>query len=162
MCIRDRENAKCIPHTYQVGDPVMIQNYQHRKYGQPRYSGPYDIDRVNDNGAVHLRQTTANGGAVYRTWNIRNIFPFKAWSPLSLNLPGSSPPSWLNVLLGLIPPQCDLHARHLMRHLCPLSWGRMHYMAYMVIFSIFKLYIIWLIIFFSGFHPGHEYAFTRE
>jgi transposase InsO family protein len=74
----EKENAKRIPHTYQVGDPVMIQNYQHRKYGQPRYSGPYDIDRVNDNGTVRLRQTTANGGAVYRTWNIRNIFPFKA------------------------------------------------------------------------------------
>ena len=74
----EKENAKRTPHTYQVGDPVMIENYQHRKYGQPRFSGPYDIDRVNDNGTVRLRQTTANGGAVYRTWNIRNIFPYKA------------------------------------------------------------------------------------
>ena len=74
----EKENAKRTPHTYQVGDPVMIENYQHRKYGMPRYSGPYDVDRVNDNGTLRLRQTTANGGAVYRTWNIRNIFPFKA------------------------------------------------------------------------------------
>ena len=74
----EKENAKRTPHTYQVGDPVMIENHQHRKYVQPRYSGPYNIDCVNDNGTVRLRQTTANGGAVYRTWNIRNIFPYKA------------------------------------------------------------------------------------
>jgi hypothetical protein len=29
----ERENAKCTPHTYQQGDQVMIQQYQHRKYG---------------------------------------------------------------------------------------------------------------------------------
>jgi predicted aspartyl protease len=72
----DRENAKRIPHEYKIGDNVMIKQYQHRKYGQPRYVGPFPIDRVNDNGTVCLRQDT-NGGAVYRTWNIRNIHPYK-------------------------------------------------------------------------------------
>jgi hypothetical protein len=72
----DRENAKRIPQDYKIGDNVMIKQYQHRKYGQPRYVGPFPIDRVNDNGTVRLRQDT-NGGAVYRTWNIRNIHPYK-------------------------------------------------------------------------------------
>jgi transposase InsO family protein len=74
----ERENARRTPHTYHVGDQVMIEMYQHRKYGQAKYAGPYEIDRVNENGTVRLRQATANGGAVYRTWNIRNIFPYKA------------------------------------------------------------------------------------
>jgi transposase InsO family protein len=73
----DRENSKRTPHTYQVGDKVMIEQYQHRKYGQPKYTGPHTIDRVYDNGTVRLRQDTANGGAVYRTWNIRKIHPYK-------------------------------------------------------------------------------------
>ena len=73
-----KENAKRLPYTYRVGDKVMILQHQHRKYGQPRYAGPYDIDRVNENGTVRLKQHTANGGAVYSTWNIRNIHPYKA------------------------------------------------------------------------------------
>jgi predicted outer membrane repeat protein len=73
-----KENAKRLPHTYRVGDQVLIEQYQHRKYGAPRYAGPYDIDRVNENGTVRLRQNTANGGAIYTTWNIRNIHPYKA------------------------------------------------------------------------------------
>ena len=73
----ERENAKRTPHTYQAGDRVMIQQYQHRKFGQPKFTGPHQIDRVNDNGTVRLRQDTANGGAVFRTWNIRNIHPYK-------------------------------------------------------------------------------------
>jgi hypothetical protein len=32
----ERENAKCTPHDYKVGDQVMIEQYQHRKYGQPQ------------------------------------------------------------------------------------------------------------------------------
>jgi hypothetical protein len=73
----ERENAKRTPHDYKVGDQVMIEQYQHLKYGQPKYTGPHEIDRVNDNCTVRLRQSTANGGAVYRTWNIRNIYPYK-------------------------------------------------------------------------------------
>ena len=74
----DRENAKRTPHTYQVNDTVMIEQYQHRKYGQPKYKGPFVVDRVNDNGTVRLRHATANGGVVYQTWNIRNIHPYRA------------------------------------------------------------------------------------
>ena len=72
----DRENAGRIPHTYQVGDQVKLEQHQQRKFGTARYSGPHTIDRVNDNGTVRLRHSTANGGAVYRTWNIRKIHPY--------------------------------------------------------------------------------------
>ena len=72
------ENAKRKPHEYKLNDTVMIEQYQHRKYGEPKYKGPYVIDRVNDNGTVRLRHTTANGGTVYQTWNVRNIHPYKA------------------------------------------------------------------------------------
>ena len=74
----DRENAKRVPYEWKVGDTVMIEQYQHRKYGQPRFKGPYVIDRVNDNGTVRLRHATANGGTVYQTWNMRNLHPYKA------------------------------------------------------------------------------------
>ena len=74
----ERENARRTPHTYSVGDTVMVEQYQHRKYGQPKYKGPYTVDRVNDNGTVRLRHATANGGTVYQTWNVRNIHPYKA------------------------------------------------------------------------------------
>jgi hypothetical protein len=30
----------------------MIEQYQHRKYGSPRYKGPYAVDTVNDNGTT--------------------------------------------------------------------------------------------------------------
>ena len=71
----DRENAARRPHTYTVGDQVMIEQHQHRKYGTPRFKGPYTVNAVFDNGTLRLRQDTANGGAVYQTWNIRNIHP---------------------------------------------------------------------------------------
>jgi hypothetical protein len=59
----------------------MIEQYQHRKYGQPKYTGPHEIDRVNDNGTVRLRQSTANGGAVYCTWNKEHL-PLQGLIPL--------------------------------------------------------------------------------
>jgi transposase InsO family protein len=72
----ERENAKRTPHTYSIGDSVMVVNPQNRKYGQPRFKGPYTVDRVNDNGTVRLRQPKGNG-IIYQTWNIRNIHPYK-------------------------------------------------------------------------------------
>ena len=59
------ENSKCIPHTYQVGNQVMLENHHANKYKQP-YSGPYHIQQVNTNGTVHLKI-----GAVMDTVNIR-------------------------------------------------------------------------------------------
>ena len=72
----ERENSRRIPHHYQVGDSVKVLQPQHRKYGQPKYKGPYTVDRVNDNGTVRLRVPKGTG-AVYETWNIRNIHPYR-------------------------------------------------------------------------------------
>ena len=73
-----RENAKRKPYTYKVGDQVVILQDLQRKYGEDRYRGPYTVNAVHDNGTVQLRQGTNRGGAVYQTWNIRNVFPYKA------------------------------------------------------------------------------------
>ena len=72
----ERENAKRVPHTYQVGDSVKVDQPLHRKYGTPKYKGPYTVDRVNDNGTLRLRVPKGTG-AVYETWNIRNIHPYR-------------------------------------------------------------------------------------
>ena len=50
-----RENAKRIPHTYSVGDRVMVRKDPNRKHGSNQYKGPYTITRVNDNGTVPRR-----------------------------------------------------------------------------------------------------------
>ena len=68
------ENAKRRPHTYQPNDQVMVQEDPHRKLEGARYSGPYTVTQVNDNGTVQLSKAT-NGGAVLSTWNIRNVKP---------------------------------------------------------------------------------------
>jgi hypothetical protein len=72
----ERENAKRVPHTYTVGDSVKVEQPQHRKYGTPRYRGPYTVDRVNTNGTLRLR-VPKGVGAVYETWNIRNLHPYR-------------------------------------------------------------------------------------
>ena len=73
-----KENARRVPHTYQIGDQVLVDQDPQRKHGQDRYKGPFEVTTVHDNGTVTLRQSTNNGGAVFQTWNIRNIHPYKA------------------------------------------------------------------------------------
>jgi hypothetical protein len=68
------ENAKRIPHRYQVGDQVMLEHHRANKYEQP-YKGPFTITKVNNNGTVRLRM-----GAVTDTVNIRRIHPFRTTS----------------------------------------------------------------------------------
>ncbi len=67
-----RENLKRTPHTYQVGDMIMIKTESNTKYGQDPYEGPYNIVQVNDNGTVKY-----NKGSILDTINIRNVHPFK-------------------------------------------------------------------------------------
>jgi hypothetical protein len=69
-----RENAKRIPHAYTVGDQVMVKEDPHRKLEGARFSGPYTVNQVYDNGTVQLSKAS-NGGAVLTTWNIRNVKP---------------------------------------------------------------------------------------
>ena len=75
-----RENAKRIPHAHQVGDQVVVLQDPNRKHGQDYFQGPQTVTKVNTNGTVQLKKssTTRSGGAVYQTWNIRNVFPYKA------------------------------------------------------------------------------------
>jgi hypothetical protein len=73
-----KENAKRIPHEYKIGDKVLVALAPSRKHGEDRAKGPFTVMRVYDNGTVRLRQRTQHGGAVFQTWNIRNIIPYKA------------------------------------------------------------------------------------
>ena len=72
-----RENATRIEHTYSIGDKVMVHRNPNRKHGSDKKRGPYTVTRVNDNGTLRLKEDTNNGGAVYQTWNIRNVNPCK-------------------------------------------------------------------------------------
>ena len=73
-----RENQKHKEYTYTVGQQVMVQQDPNRKYGQDCYSGPFEVVQVYDNGTLRLRQSSSAAGAVYQTWNIRNVYPYKA------------------------------------------------------------------------------------
>jgi len=71
-----RENATRVPYNYAVGDRVMVKLDPKRKHGSPQYMGPVTVVQVNDNGTVKLTKV-AQRGAVYQTWNVRNIYPCK-------------------------------------------------------------------------------------
>jgi hypothetical protein len=71
-----RENATRLPHNYSPGDRVMIKRNPNRKFDSPAYLGPHTVTQVFDNGTVKLSKAT-NGGAVFETWNIRNLVPCK-------------------------------------------------------------------------------------
>jgi transposase InsO family protein len=73
-----RENAKRAEHTYRIGDKVVVEQDHNRKHGADRYKGPFTVTNVYDNGTVRLRKRTPAGGAVFQTWNIRKVFPYKA------------------------------------------------------------------------------------
>jgi hypothetical protein len=53
-----RENAKRIPHTYQLGDQVMLKEDPHHKLEGARFSGPYTVNQINDNCTVQLSKAT--------------------------------------------------------------------------------------------------------
>jgi len=53
----------------------MVNLDPHQKHGSNRYSGPHTVSQVNDNGTVKLAKVAPGGGAVYETWNIRNLDP---------------------------------------------------------------------------------------
>ena len=70
-----RENARRRPHTYAPGQQVMVKLAPGRKLEGARYAGPFTVHQVYDNGTVKLSKVAKNGGAVYETWNIRNLDP---------------------------------------------------------------------------------------
>ena len=73
-----RENKTRVPYTYNVGDEVMVKHNPNRKHGDDKYRGPFTVTHVYDNGTVRLVKHTPAGGAVYQTWNIRNLDPCMA------------------------------------------------------------------------------------
>ena len=72
-----QENSTRRDHTYSPGDKVMVRLNPSRKHGEPQFAGPYEVVQVFDNGTVKLSKATA-GGAVFETWNIRNVDPCMA------------------------------------------------------------------------------------
>src|SRR5210317_1033386 len=71
---KKRENKNRIPHTYRVGDQVMldVKSTSLSKYGINPFDGPFTVRSVNDNGTVVLQISS-----VLDTWNIRNIKPYR-------------------------------------------------------------------------------------
>src|SRR5210317_1039074 len=68
------ESAKRIPHIYLARDQVMLKIGTENKYEAP-YSGPHTIQKVFNNGTVHLKI-----GAITDTVNIRIIDPYRTSS----------------------------------------------------------------------------------
>jgi transposase InsO family protein len=64
----EAENAKRIPHTYNIGDKVLIRRGTENKYEAPYEEGPYTITKVNDNGTVCLKVNN-----VEDTYNIHQL-----------------------------------------------------------------------------------------
>lgn len=56
----------------------MVRLDPSRKLDGARFAGPYAVHQVYDNGTVRLSRVADNGGAVYQTWNIRNVDPCMA------------------------------------------------------------------------------------
>ena len=71
----ERENNKRVKYTYTVGQKVVIKTEQSRKYGKDPYEGPYEVVEVRNNGSLRLKKILGRG-AVFQTFNIRNIFPY--------------------------------------------------------------------------------------
>ena len=67
-----RENSKRIPHTYQVGDKILLDKGDIKTKFDAKYEGPYQVVQVNNNGTVRIQQ-----GSVTDTVNIRIITPYK-------------------------------------------------------------------------------------
>ena len=78
-----RENAKRIPYEYKVNDTVMVRQDPARKHDGDAYKGPFTVAQINDNGTVLLSRNTQRGGVVTQTWNLRQLYPYKAWSTCS-------------------------------------------------------------------------------
>ena len=72
------ENARRKAYTYKVGEQVLLTTDDNTKYGSDKYEGPYNIVKVNDNGTVQLRKGKTKKGAVYQTYNVRQLHPYKA------------------------------------------------------------------------------------
>jgi hypothetical protein len=63
------ENAKCIPHTYNLGDKVLIRRGTENKYEVP-YEAPYTFKKTNDNGRYSLPKKVKDVEDTYNIWQL--------------------------------------------------------------------------------------------
>ena len=67
-----RENARRAPHTYHIGDKVLVKSRRNAKYGSPECEPyPCRITRINANGTVQIKKRR-----YYDVVNIRQIKPY--------------------------------------------------------------------------------------
>ena len=66
-----RENAKRIPHTYRVGDKVLLQRGKRSKHGDREYNGPFPILEVRNNGTLKVQKNRYTD-----TVNIRQVIQY--------------------------------------------------------------------------------------
>ena len=86
------EDKKRKSYDYQIGQKVLIKTEQSRTYGKNPYTGPYEIVTINNNGSVNLKSLLRRG-AVYQSYNIRQLSPYKEFKTkyiMELPLPWGS------------------------------------------------------------------------
>jgi hypothetical protein len=101
-CNNLRENARWVPHTYSVGDLILIHQDTHGKLDKPT-SGPYqliDVARQHVNGTIVVDLNHS-----HKTFNIWWLIPFKPcqnhWGrDLSYHVPHQSCTTCLTKVCG--------------------------------------------------------------
>ena len=68
----EMENKKRIPHTYQIGNKVLLRKPGILRKMSTPYSGPYEVQQVFQNGTI-----TIIDGAVIQQVNIQRVIPYK-------------------------------------------------------------------------------------
>ena len=66
-----QENARCLEHQYQIGDPILLRCKKNSKH-ELEYEGPYPLTAINDNGTVCFQK-----GILNDVVNLRRIKPYK-------------------------------------------------------------------------------------
>ena len=66
-----RENAKQIPHQYQINDKVLLARKKRTKHGEREYDGPFTVLAVHDNGSIKIQRHNYS-----YVVNIRQLIPY--------------------------------------------------------------------------------------
>jgi RNase H-like domain found in reverse transcriptase/Reverse transcriptase (RNA-dependent DNA polymerase)/Integrase zinc binding domain/Retroviral aspartyl protease len=68
----EKENASRIYYEYKPHEKVLYKNNLESKFNEDPWKGPFEIQKVNDNGTVCLKM-----GTITDVINIRNIKPYR-------------------------------------------------------------------------------------
>jgi hypothetical protein len=90
----------------------MISQHQERKYGIPKYKGPYTVDSVNDDGTLRLSVPRKVTGQPTKRGTYR--IPYRDWSPCR-TMCGAKSPQYIQFLRNSYVPH--------IQHQQPLSGG---------------------------------------